>query len=185
MAWLIRLMLLACLMTAAACSMQGAIDRMSSPEERAFARGFVDALRSGKADRLKDSFDPELWEKSRPLFAKAQAAYPKGEGETLLISYNFESDFTAGTRKAEFVLSTTDGQRWTRTNLATWAQGGPPKIVAWNVEPFAEPPQDLRMFETMDRLLPWMQVGGLIVLLGVIALVWRLVRRSRRRRADG
>ncbi len=184
MAWLVRGLLLACLLAAGACSMQGAIDRMSSPEDRAFALRFVDALRSGKGDGLKDDFDPEIWEKSRAQFAAAGAAFPKGEGETRLISYNFETDFTAGTSKKEFVLSTTDGQRWTRTNLATYAQRGPPKIVAWNVEAFAEAPPDLQMFETMDRILPWIQAGALILLLGVIGLVWWLVLRSRRHKAE-
>ena len=184
MAWLVRVLLLACLLAAAACSMQGTIDTMSSPEERAFAQHFVDALKNGKAETLKDAFDPELWEKSRPLFDKARAAFPKAQSRTRLISYHFESDFTAGTRKAEFVLSTTDGQRWTRTNLATYAQGGHPKIVAWNVEPFAEPPADLRMCETMDRILPWIQAAGLVLLLGVIALVFWLIRRSRRRPSE-
>lgn len=184
MAWFVRALLLACLLAASACTMQGAIDGMSSPEDRAFAQRFVDALKSGKAGTLKDEFDPELWQKSLPLFEKAQAAFPKGESRTRLISYQFQSEYTAGTRKTEFVLSTTDGQRWTRTNLVAFEQGGRRKVVGWHVEPFAEPPPDLQMFETMNRILPWIQAVGLVLLLGVIGLVGWLIRRSRRRRVE-
>jgi hypothetical protein len=185
MNWLVRALLLACLVAASACTMQGAIDRMSSPEDRAFAQHFVDAMRSGKAGTLKDRFDPELWEQSLPLFEKAQAAFPKGESRTRLISYQFQSNFTAGTRQTEFVLSTTDGRRWTRTNLVAFEQGGRRKVVGWHVEPFARPPPDLQMFETMNRILPWIQAIGIVVLLGVIGLLGWLFRRSRARRAGG
>ena len=184
MAWLVRGLLLACLLAVGACSMQSTIDGMSAPEDRAYALRFVDSLRSGKGDGLKNEFDPRIWEKSRARFAVAQAAFPKGKVETRLIGYRVESNFTAGTTEKEFVLSTTDGQRWTRTTVGTFAQGGPAKIVAWNVEPFAEPPPELRMIETMDRILPWLQGGLLILLLAGIGLLGWLVVRSIRRKAE-
>ena len=69
MGWARHLVLLTLLILAAACSMEAAIEKLSSPEDRAFAMRFVDNVRSGDEEALKPEFDPELWEKSRGQLA--------------------------------------------------------------------------------------------------------------------
>lgn len=185
MAWILRSLLLSCLMLAAACSMQSAIEKMSSPEDRAFAMRFVDNVRSADEGALKPEFDSELWAKSRAQLALARPLFPPGEGSTRLIGYQIATNLSNGassTRK-EYILVTTDQTHWTRTRLVTLAEGGPARVVEWNVEGFKEPPPELRMYESMERLVPWLQAGALIGLVGGIGLVWWLVRRSRRRAA--
>jgi hypothetical protein len=79
------------------------------------------------------------------------------------------------------VLVTTDERHWTKTRIATFAQGGPARVVEWNVDGFSEPPPELVFLESWERMVPWIQAGLLIVLIGFIALIWWLVRRSRHR----
>ncbi len=186
MNWLIRLIMLSVLALTGACSMEGAINRMTSAEDRAFAFGFVDHVRRGTADRLEPRFDPELWAKSREQLSKARPLFPPGEGETKLVSYHFETNLTDGSRESrkEYILVTTDRTHWTRTRLITWGKDGPSRIVEWNVEGLGEPPPELKLYETMEAAAPWIQGVALLLLISAIALVWWLVRRSRRRAAE-
>lgn len=177
--------LLFVLMLAAACSMKSAIERLSSPEDRAFAMRFVDDVRSGDGEALRPGFNPELWAKSREQIAMARPLFPPGRGSTTLVGYQVAANVSNGdssTRK-EYILVTTDGSHWTRTRIVTLARGGPAKVVEWKVDGLNEPPPELQMYESMERLLPWLQGGALFVLLGGIGLVWWLVRRSRRRQS--
>ena len=186
MSWLFRIIMLSALALTAACSMEGAINRMTSAEDRAFAVGFVDNVRRGDAERLKPRFDPELWAKSKDQLAQARTLFPPGEGETKLVSYHFETNLTNGTSKSrkEYILVTNDRTHWTRTRLITFARNGPARIVEWNVEGFDEPPPELKLYETMEQAAPWIQGVALLLLLGAVALVWWLVRRSRRSAAE-
>lgn len=183
MGWARHLVLLFLLTLAAACSMEAAIEKMSSPEDRVFAMRFVDHVRRGNEEALKPDFDAELWGKSRDQLAMARPLFPPGQGSTRLIGYHVATDLINGasTTTKEYILVTTDQTHWTRTRLVTLGRGGPAKVVEWSVNGFSEPPPELRMYETMERLAPWIQAGLLIGLVGGIALVWWLVRRSRRR----
>ncbi|HEY5723803.1 MAG TPA: hypothetical protein VIT45_15945 [Allosphingosinicella sp.] len=185
MVWLIRSILLSCLFLAAGCTVQGTIERLSSPEDRAFAQRFVENVRGGNEEALKPEFESGLWGESRAQLPRARAFFPSGKGETKLIGFNISANVTNGassTRK-EFTLVTTDGKRWTVTQLVTLAQGGPARVIGWNVNGFTEPPPELRTYEQMERLAPWFQAGVLIVLVGAGLLIFWLVRRSRRRSA--
>lgn len=185
MAWRIRSFLLCCLLLAAGCTVQGAIERLSSPEDRAFAQRFVENVRSDNEEALKPQFESGLWGESRAQLPTARALFPSGKGETKLIGFNISTNVTNGassTRK-EFTLVTTDRKRWTVTQLVTLAEGGPARVIGWNVNGFTEPPPELKMYEQMERLAPWFQAGALILLVGAGLLVWWLVRRSRRRAA--
>lgn len=183
MGWARSLVLLLLLTLAAACSMQAAIEKMSSPEDRAFATRFVDNVRTADEEALKPDFDPELWAKSREQLALARPLFPPGKGSTRLVGYHVSTSLTNGASSTtkEFILVTTDQTHWTRTRIVTFAEGGPARVVEWKVDGFKEPPPELRMYESMERLAPWLQAGALLFLVAGIGLVWWLVRRSRRR----
>ena len=186
MSWLFRMILLSALALTGACTMEGAINRMTSAEDRAFALGFVDDVRRGNAERLEPLFDPELWAKSKDQLPQARTLFPPGKGETKLVSYHFETNLTDGSRdtRKDYVLVTTDRTHWTRTRLITRATNGPARIVEWNVEGLGEPPPELKLYETMEEAAPWIQGVALLLFLGAVALVWWLVRRSRRSAAE-
>ena len=185
MSWLFRAILLSLLVLTAACSIEAAINKFSSPEDRAFAQRFVSDIRRGNEEGLKAQFDPELWAKSREQLPEARNLYPAGEGATRLIGYNFSTNIDgSGSRSTkEYILVTSDDKHWTRTRIVTLSQGGPAKVVEWNVNGTDQPPPDLLFYESMERILPWVQAGAVILLLAFIGLIWWLVRRSRRRAA--
>ena len=182
---LLRSMLLGLLLLlAGACSMDTAIERMSAPEDRAFARGFVEDLRAGRLERLEPQFRADLWAESAPQLAAAGRLYPAGKGETKLIGYHMNSQVGTGGSLVgkQYTLVTTDGRRWTETVLLTEARGGAAQIVGWRVTPFDEPPPNVRLLEQYEAALPWIRAGAVALLLVAAALVFWLVRRYRRRR---
>jgi hypothetical protein len=169
----------------AACSLEGAMDRMVSAGDRAFAERFVADVRAGHAERLKPEFDPELWAKSGEQLVAARALFPRGEGRTRLIGYNISANYANGASSTtrNYVLVTTDERHWTRTEILTLSEGGPARVVRWNVNGSDTPPPELQFLDMWERIVPWVQGGIAIVLIAFIALIWWLVRRSRRRRA--
>jgi hypothetical protein len=178
MAWISRSLLLSFLVLVAACS---------TPEDRAFAMRFVEDVRRGDEKALKPQFDPELWATSREKLPLARPLFPPTKGSTRLEGYHVFTEVTNGassTRK-EFILVTTDRTHWTRTRVATLAEGGPARVVEWNVKGFKGPAPEVQMAENMERLVPWLQAGALFGLIGGIGIAWWLVRRWRRRAAAG
>ena len=185
MRWLVRTLLLGALFMSAACSMESALDKLVSDDDRVFAQRFVAHLRKGDVESLEPQFDPELWVDSAGHLSKARTYFPAGEGTTRLIGYNVSTNVRNGsstTSKQYMLVTAADGQ-WTRTRIVTLARNGPARVVEWNVDRFNEPPPELQMYESWERIVPWVQAGLAIVLLGFIALIWWLVRRSRRRAA--
>ena len=171
------------LLLAAGCTMEGAINRLSSAEDRAFAQTIVEDIRSGEAARLRPQFDPELWAKSREQLANARTLFPAGAGETRLIGYNISTNVdTSGSRtEKQFTLVTTDGSHWTQTEVTTLAENAPARVVSWNVQGFDRPPPELESYETMEKALPVLQGVAALFVLGLTVLIFWLVRRSRRR----
>lgn len=170
----------------AACSLEGAIDAMTSEEDRAMALEFVDNIRHRDAEALRAVVDPQLWAQSAGQFEQAAALYPAEEGETRFIGYSVHMDsMDDGARtEKEFTLVTTDERHWTTTRFSTVQAGGAPVVVAWNVEGSDQPPQELEAMETVGTVFMWMGIIGLVVVIGLVVLVVWLVRRSNRKRRD-
>ena len=181
---LIRSILLGWLLLASACSMDTAIERMSSPEDRAFARGFVEDVRAGRAERLQPQVQPGLWAEMASQLPQAKKLYPAGQAETKLLGYSVNSQVGTGgsVTTKQYVLVTTDGKRWTETLLATEARDGTTFVVGWNIQPFDEPSPTLRQYEQYEAAVPWLRAGLAVVLIAGGLLVFWLVRRYRRRR---
>ena len=182
---LARILLFGAMFLVAACSMETALDKLVSTEDRAFAQRFVADVRTGDMEALKPHFDEALWLKSVEQLPKARTYFPAGEGTTRLIGYNVSTNLENGasTSSKEYILITAAEQHWTRTRIVTLARNGPARVVEWNVDGFNEPPPELRLYESWERIVPWVQAGLAFVLLGFAALIWWLVRRSRRRAA--
>lgn len=169
----------------AACSLRGAMNAMTSEEDRAFAQAMVDNLRSGNQAWLEQHFAPELWQASAKELGDVPALYPSVPGTTELVSYNFQSNNlgSGAQRTQEFTLVTEGGGRWAVTRFRTFAAGGAaPRVTQWSVVPHATAPPELTMLRAMDRAVPWMWAGAGFVLLLVVGIVVLIVRSNRRKR---
>lgn len=178
-----RILMCLLVILAGACSLRGAIETMTSPEDRAFAQEMVERLRRGDQAWLQRHFHPDLWAESGKQLASVPGMFPDSPGETEITSYNFSTSTTNGRtqRRREFTLVTQGGGRWTVTTFTTYSSGGPDQVVQWRVTPHATEPPELAMLNAMDRMLPWIWGGVLAVLLAAAGLIFWLVRRGRRK----
>lgn len=170
---------------AAACSLDGAIEAMSSEQDRAMAREFVESIRQRDAAALQAMVDPQLWRRSAAQFEQAAGLFPRRTGETRLIGYRFNAQANGGASRTEkeFTLVTSDEAHWTTTRFTTVQQGGSePMVVEWHVEGAEEPPVELEAMETVGAVFMWTGIAALVLLAGLVLLVVWLVRRSRRSR---
>lgn len=168
-----------------ACSMRTALDALSSEQDRAFAQEMVSRLRAGDRAWLERHFDPELWTRSREQVASAPALFPEIGGKTELIGFNMSTNIVDGRtqRSKQFTLATEGGGRWAVTSFQTYSTGGPDRVVQWSVAPHSERPPEVAMIEAWEAVVPWVWAGMAAVLLAMTALIFWLVRRSRRREA--
>lgn len=180
----VRHLFLVMLLLLGACSMRGAIDALTSEEDRAFAQEMVSRLRSGDQAWLQQRFAPELWMQSGKQLGQVPSLFPGGTGTTELIGFNISTNMSGGRteRNKQFTLVTHGGGRWTVTSFRTFSTGGPDQVVQWSVVPHSAPPPELAMIEGWDKAVPWVWAGLLVTLAAVIALIAWLVRRSRQRR---
>lgn len=166
----------------AACSLRGAIESMVSPEDRAFAMDMVDHLRRGDEAWLRGHFRPDLWDQSAKQIAAVPELFPTVPGETEIIGFNTSTSNVNGRveRNRNFTLVTQGAGRWTVTTFATFSEGGPDQVVAWNVVPHSSPPPELAMLDGMDAALPWVWGALIVIVVAAGALIFWLIRRSRR-----
>lgn len=170
-----------------ACSLRGAMNAMTSEEDRAFAQAMVDNLKSGNEAWLRQHFHPDLWEESGKQLAGVPAMFPAEPGTTELVAYHFESTNlgAAAERTQDFTLVTEGGGRWAVTRFRTFAAGGGPRqVTQWSVVPHTTEPSELAVLKAMDRAVPWIWAGVGFVILLVAGIVVLIVRKNRRRRRD-
>lgn len=182
-----RLLLILLTAALAACSIEGAINAMTSPEDRQLAQDFVRNVRTGNEAWLRERFDPQdpaLWERSVGQLRAVAGQFPD-EGGTRLIGYQFSTTSgTEGTQRSKtFTLVSDVGGRWFVTSFQTFSNGGPDRIVAWSVTPHDSAPPELAMVEASERMVPWLRGLGVGFLLVVVGIVVAFVRYRRRRRA--
>lgn len=179
---MLRMLRKGCALVALGAFASCSIDGMVSDEDREMVEAFIADIEDGNLDDLRDELDDDIWEQSEPQLEAARELFPEGDHETRFIAYSINSNLDDGDRRTEkdFRLVTTDEDVWTITRIETLAVNGRQRIVAWNVEAYDEQPEEVAMAASVGKWLTWVAVGGLIVLIGVIALIVWLVRRSRR-----
>jgi hypothetical protein len=169
-----------------ACSLRGAMNAMTSPEDRAFAQAMVDNLKGNNQAWLESHFDPDLWAESGKELGRVPALYPSVPGPTELVSYSFNSSnigSASSERTQDFTLVTEGGGRWAVTRFRTHATGGrAAQVVQWSVVPHQSEPPELAILKTMDKAVPWIWGGLIFVLLVIVGIMVLIVRSSRRRR---
>jgi len=170
-----------------ACSMRGAMNAMTSAEDRALAQAMVENLRTNNQPWLQQHFSAELWAESAKTVGQAPAFYPSPVESTELVAYSVNSSNVGSAnsnRSQEFTLVTSGGGRWAVTRFKTESRGGAAaQVVQWQVTPRDVEPAELAILRTMDRAVPWIWGGLLAFLALVVGIVVLIVRSNRRRRA--
>jgi hypothetical protein len=166
----------------AACSMRQALNVVTSEEDRAFALEVTEKLREGDASWLQERFSGDLWAMSGTELARAPSLFPRIRGETEIVSAEISSQISAGmtARERAFTLVTSGEGEWTVTRFRTFSDGGPERIVQWRVTRHRSPPPELLLYHGFDRTMRWLAIAGPALLLAAIALIFWLLRRSRR-----
>ena len=185
--WLGRLAaLLFGVLALAGCSMETAINAMSTAEDRQFAQDFVANVRAGNEDWLEQHMLPGHWAQSRNMVEARKGLFGAGgPGTTTLVGYQV-SAMQAGrvsTRTVSFTLITETDRSWTETRFNAISENGGPLLVSdWLVLPHGGRPPALNMFETSKKAVPWLWGFSVALILGLVAIVWAVVRSRRRKR---
>jgi hypothetical protein len=168
----------------AGCSMQGAIDKMASAEEKKLATGFAEAICNGSLAPYQDMVEPTLWIDSQPLLPQAKVYCPTESAKFRLMGYRFDvnSDSNGTVRAVKMAALAESPGKWTVATIDTLEKNGKRQIVAWNLNAFNEKPEDLAAMEAWDNNVIYLQIGIPLLLLGMIGGVVWLFRRSRAKR---
>jgi hypothetical protein len=126
------------LMALVACSQEELLQKFSSPEDQATAKGFIDQLRARKYDEIEKAFDPsirtaniretlikmaELIPNQEPTSIKLVGAHRFHASDTITVNTTFEYGY---------------GDRWLITNVAVRDKNGTKSIVGFNVNPIVQ-----------------------------------------------
>jgi hypothetical protein len=172
-------------LAASACSMETAINAMSSAEDRQFAQDFVTNLKAGNEAWLSARMDPQVWAQSEAGLKQVAAFYPPDPSRTTLVGYHVATNSVAGgtsTRQQEFVLVSEGAGRWAVTEIATLADDRPVRVVAWRVVPHSARPPALEFYEASRKAVPYMWGLGLAVIAVLGGTLWAYLRYRRRKR---
>jgi hypothetical protein len=186
-AWRRALAAVAAALLIGGCSMETAMNAMTSEEDRRFAHRFVASARAGDRDWLRAHSEPRFWYERGKEAESFSGHFPPQQGTTRLVGFNGASETVAGagsTRRQRFVLVTEAGRAWVVSEVETLARNdSPARIVGWNVTPVSERPPELAFFEASDKLVPWLRAFAAAFLLVGAAIVWAFLRYRRRKRA--
>ncbi|HEY0011287.1 MAG TPA: hypothetical protein VGB79_00370 [Allosphingosinicella sp.] len=168
------------------CSMETAINAMSTAEDRQFAQDFVANVRAGDEGWLEQHMHPGLWARTSNMVAARKGLFGEGgPGTTTLVGYQVSAMQSGGrsSRTVSFTLITETGRSWTETRFEAVSENDGPLLVSdWLVLPHGRRPAALNMFETSKKAVPWLWGFSIALILGLVAIVWAVVRSRRRRR---
>lgn len=171
------------------CSISGAIDKMVSADDKAFALGIAKAACDGTLERYRDKLDPQLLADFLNNREKLKSFCPNGVGKARLVGFQTNTQMVNGAtaKTQQFVVMTESPGRWSRATLIRSSQnGGPLLLQSLNLNATPEKPADIVQAEQWDQAVPYIRFGAIGVLVLLVGGVWWLIRRhDRKRNADG
>lgn len=172
MGWVRSSWLFVAALTLAGCSMASTIENLAGEAGKREAFALLDALCAADQSPLKPRFDEKLWAESAEQLTQVRQYCPDANAKKQIVGYQTEtSSGTSGSfsQKAYTVVADSNG-RWTTATFTIRSEnGGPEKILAWNINASQEKPGELAALEMVDTALPWM--GGAILLVFLVLVV--------------
>lgn len=170
-----------------ACSIQGMVEKAVPEDVRADHAAHIDRLLDRDTSRIENAFDLDT--QNAETQAQLKAILDNvSEGDEIRRDYvgmNSASSFSTGEGKSRDInlvseIQTQDGYMTVTTQYALDPQGECCRITNINVEKFETSP----VREALESVKRVAKIIGIVFLLGVVALVFFLVRRRNRKTTD-
>jgi hypothetical protein len=170
--------------TLSACSTQSAIEKMATPNEKALAIGFAEALCNDSIANFKNRTDAKLWTESQPFFSQIKKYCPQGKAKSRLMGYHFYVSNVSGVsvKQVRMVVVSESPNKWTTTTISTLSEKGTLKVVGWNINATPEKPAEIAALEQWDSTVGYLQFGLpllLLVMIGSVVWFYRRAKKSR------
>lgn len=128
------------LMALVACSQDELLQKLSSREDQAAAKGYIDQLRARKFDEIEEALDSSIrTSNTRDTLTKMAELIPNQEPTSIKVVgaerfHEYESDTMTVNTTFEYGF----GEKWFLTNVAIRDKKGVKTIVGLNVNPMAQ-----------------------------------------------
>lgn len=172
-------------MLLSACSIQGMVEKAVPESVRADHAAHIDRLLERDTSRLENAFnlDPQNEETQAQLDSILDNVPEGGEIRRDYVGMNTASSFTTGEGKSRDInlvseIQTQGGYMTVTTQYALDPQGECCRITNLNVEKFETSP----VREALESVKRVAKIIGIIFLIGILALVFFLVRRRKKKR---
>ena len=131
-----------------ACSQQDFINKITTPEDRANAVSFVEALRSGDQAALEARMAPQAWQSSKTTLPLARGVFPTGKLNWEVTGANVHTTVTGSQSSTvkQLMLQAGSGGRWVVAEVVTLETNAKPLVMQWRVTPVAGDPRTLNGF---------------------------------------
>ena len=175
-----RLLLILAALLLGACSQQDFLNRITTPEDRANAVAFVEALRAGDEARLEAQMAPQAWQNSKTTLPLARGVFPPGTLRWELTGANVNTTVTGSQSSTvkHLMLQSGAGGRWVVAEVVTLETNGRPLVIQWRVTPVAGDPRAQNGFgltgkSPLHYLWLVMMIAVPIVCIAAIVSIWR------------
>jgi len=159
---------------------------LTTDAERAQAIRFVEAIRTGDRAFLQSRLEAEAWRQTEPVLGQARTIFVPGRIRWRATGVNMHTIYAGSTTVMKrIVLEGSGGGRWYLAAVVTRQIGGPARVVAWNVAPFASRPGAEHAFTLSGKSpLQWLWllvcIAMPLVCVAAIVSIWRGPRIRRR-----
>jgi|SRR5882672_73946 len=154
------------LLTLLGCSQEDLLQKFSSPEDQATAKGYIDHLRARNFDEIEKAADPTIRSPNlRGALTKMADQIPNQEPNSLKL-VGAQTFHTSGTTMVNTTFEYNFGDKWLLANVAIQDKNGAKTIVGFNINPITQSLETLNRFTLVGK-----SAGQYLVLVAAISAV--------------
>jgi len=144
-------MLGASLLMQVGCSQDDVVQKFSSPEEQATAKGYIDRLRAGKYEELEKAADSSIQGPNlRDTLAKMAALVPTQEPNSIRL-VGAQRFHAPGATTVNMTFEYNYGDKWLLANVAVQDRNEAKTIVGFNINPITQSLQSQNRFTLVGK----------------------------------
>jgi hypothetical protein len=128
------------------CNQEELLQKFSSPEDQAVAKGYIDHLRARNFQEIEKAIDPSIRSPDlRDTLTKMAGFIPPGEPNSIKL-VGAQRHQAAATTLVNTTFEYNFGDKWLLANVAIQDKNGTKTIVGFNVNPIAQSVESLNRF---------------------------------------